>query len=225
MLTLVTRRLHYVQREFMMQTLMFFLFTGIAALIFSKVEKTTYVDGIYFMVVTTLTVGFGDITPHTAIMKVLTFPFTIIGITLLALIVTSIVRLLTDRARRRKLELKKRLKKKVSEKKRIHASYGLKLRPWSARSPTRRWTSVAAKFNVTRGINEITRRRLEETTEGKSEKYAYWSRGIRYLLVHRSSYFQFRRGMHSTIEDVDDSHGDTAILSTFVTCSSLSNPS
>jgi potassium channel subfamily K, other eukaryote len=130
-LTLVTRRLHYVQREFMMQTLVFFLFIGIAALIFCKVEGHTYVDGIYYMVVTTLTIGFGDITPNTACMKVLTFPFTIVGITLLALIVTSIVRLLADRARRRKLELKKRLKKKVSEKKRIHAGYGSKLTPWA----------------------------------------------------------------------------------------------
>lgn len=118
----------------MMQTLVFFLFTGICALIFCKVEGTTYVNGIYFMVVTMLTIGFGDVTPHTAIMKVLTFPMTVIGITLLALIVTSIVRLLTDRARRRKLELKKHLKHKVSEKKRIHAGYGSKLRLWVTRS-------------------------------------------------------------------------------------------
>jgi potassium channel subfamily K, other eukaryote len=136
MFILVTRRLHYVQRDFMMQTLLFFLFTGIAGLIFCKVERTTYVDGIYYIVVTTLTIGFGDITPQTAIMKVLTFPFTVIGIGLLALIVTSIVHLLADRARRRKAELKKRLKKKVSEKKRIHAGYGSKLRLWSARPPS-----------------------------------------------------------------------------------------
>ena len=117
-----------------MQTLIFFLFTAIAALIFSKVEGVSYVDGIYYMVVTTLTIGFGDVTPQTAVMKVLTFPFTIIGITLLALIVTSIVKLLSDRARRRKIELKKRLKKKASDKKRIHAGYGSKLRPWAKRS-------------------------------------------------------------------------------------------
>lgn len=82
------------------------------------------------MVVTTLTIGFGDVTPNTAVMKVFTFPFTIIGITLLALIVTSIVRLLSDRARRRKIALKKRLKQKTKEKQRIHAGYGSKMRPW-----------------------------------------------------------------------------------------------
>src|SRR6202043_2019988 len=55
------------------------------------------------------------------------------GITLLALIVTSIVRLLADRARRRKIELKKRLEQKAKEKKRIHAGYGSKLTPWKAK--------------------------------------------------------------------------------------------
>jgi potassium channel subfamily K, other eukaryote len=100
----------------MVQTLLFFFFLGLSALIFCKVEDVTYVDGIYFAVVTTLTIGFGDITPHTSVMKVLVFPFTLIGIGLLAVIVTSIVRLLSDRARRRKLRLKKRLKERTSEK-------------------------------------------------------------------------------------------------------------
>jgi len=118
MLTLETRRLHHVQREFMVQTLIFFFFVGVWALIFSQTESLTYVDGIYFVVVTTLTIGFGDITPHTAAMKVLIFPFTVIGITLLAVIITSIVRLLSDRARRRNLQIKKQLKAKASEKKR-----------------------------------------------------------------------------------------------------------
>ena len=85
------------------------------------------------MVVTTLTIGFGDMTPSTAVMKVLVFPFTIIGITLLALIVTSIVRLLADRARRRKIELKRRLRNKetAAERKRVYAGYGSKLMPWA----------------------------------------------------------------------------------------------
>jgi potassium channel subfamily K, other eukaryote len=99
----------------MIQTLIFFLFVGITALAFSQVEKTSYVDGIYYIIVTTLTIGFGDITPQTTIMKVLTFPFLIIGVALLAFIVTSIVRLLEDRDRRRKLELKKQRKRRASE--------------------------------------------------------------------------------------------------------------
>jgi potassium channel subfamily K, other eukaryote len=103
----------------MVQTLVFFFFIGICALIFCKAEGVTFVDGIYFMIVTTLTIGFGDITPHTAVMKVLVFPFAIIGLSILAVIVTSIVRLLADRARRRKIEIVKRLKEQQSEKKRL----------------------------------------------------------------------------------------------------------
>jgi potassium channel subfamily K, other eukaryote len=119
----------------MIQTLIFFLFVGITALAFSRVEKINYVDGIYYIVVTILTIGFGDITPQTTVMKVLVFPFVIIGITLLALIVTSIVKLLADRTRRRKLEQKKRIKKKESEKKRTYRGYGSKLRPWMPMEP------------------------------------------------------------------------------------------
>jgi len=102
----------------MVQTLIFFFFVGTWALIFSQTESLTYVDGIYFVVVTTLTIGFGDITPHTPAMKVLIFPFTVVGIGLLAVIIASIVQLLADRTRRRKHQLKKQLKAKASEKKR-----------------------------------------------------------------------------------------------------------
>jgi len=101
------------------------------SLIFSRVEHLSYVDGIYFLIVTTLTIGFGDITPHTTIGKVLAFPVTIVGIALLALIVRSIVRLLSDRARRRKLALKKRLKAKLAEKKTTHR--GSIWRQWAKR--------------------------------------------------------------------------------------------
>jgi potassium channel subfamily K len=120
----------------MLQTTVYFLFIGICALIFSKAEGTSYVDGIYYLVVSMLTIGFGDLTPQTVAMKVLTFPFTIVGITLLALIVTSIVRLLADRARRRKSALKKRLKQKAKDKKRIYGGYGSKLTPWKTKGPT-----------------------------------------------------------------------------------------
>ena len=104
----------------MVQTLIVFFFIAICSLVFSKAESVTYVDGIYFTVVSMLTIGFGDLTPRTPIMKVLTFPFVIIGIALLALVVTSIVRLLEDRARRRKLQMKKRLKQMTREKKKRH---------------------------------------------------------------------------------------------------------
>lgn len=125
-----TRRLHQVQREFMLQTLIFIFVLGIAGLLFCKVENTSYVDGLYWMVTTTLLIGFGDISPHTTVMKVLAFPLIIICVILLALIVTSIVSILSDRARRRKLEMKQRLKKKLSERNRLYAIKKYNFNPW-----------------------------------------------------------------------------------------------
>jgi Ion channel len=111
----------------MFQTLVFVSLLGCGGFLFCKIEGTTYVDGIYWMVTTTLLVGFGDITPRTTVMRVLTFPLTIIAIVLLALIVASIVQILGDRARHRKLEMKQRLKRKLSERKRLHT---MRIRLW-----------------------------------------------------------------------------------------------
>lgn len=102
------------------QTIFFFFFVGICALIFCKIEDVTYVDGIYFIVVTTLTIGFGDIVPTTTAMKVLTFPIAILGISLLAVIVTSILRLLDDRDRRQLFERRSRLRKEQAAKEKKH---------------------------------------------------------------------------------------------------------
>jgi potassium channel subfamily K, other eukaryote len=103
------------------QTVFFFFFVGICGLIFCEIEDVTYVDGIYFIVVTTLTIGFGDMVPTTALMKVLTFPIAILGISLLALIVTSILRLLDDRDRRQLFERRSQLRKEQAAKEKKHA--------------------------------------------------------------------------------------------------------
>ena len=169
----------------MMQTLIFFLFIGIYALIFCKIEGVTYVDGIYYTVVTTLTIGFGDMVPHTAIMKVLTFPFVIIGIALLALIVTSIVRLLADRARRRKLELKKRLKKNISDRKRLHAGYGSRLIPWAARGKNRAGPRLKRSLTLQEEIEKLReddwkrerRANLKSMVTGFTVFVIFWSIG------------------------------------------------
>ena len=173
----------------------------------------------------TLTIGFGDLTPKTTTMKVLTFPFTIIIITLLALIVTSIVRLLADRARRRKLELKKSLKKKVSEKKRIHSGYGSKLRPWSARSSRGDAPRLKRSLTLQEELRKLReddwkrepRANLNSMLIGFTVFLIFWCIGaviFDLVEVHIPA---------SIYVDIHHSLGVTAILSTFVTCSSHSN--
>ena len=165
----------------MMQTLLFFIFIGLWALIFSRAESLTYVDGIYLAVVTTLTIGFGDISPHTAAMKVLIFPFVIVGITLLAVIITSIVRLLSDRARRQKLQLKKQLKEKASEKKRKAAKKAAQNpeRPRLKRSLT---LQEELRQLAEEDWKKQTRNNLRSVVVGLSVFFAFWFMGA--LIFH-----------------------------------------
>ena len=169
------------------------------------------------MVVTTLTIGFGDLTPQSAVLKVLTFPFTIIGITLLALIVTSIVRLLADRARRRKLELKKRLKKKFSEKKRVHAGYGSKLRPWLPRNPNGDGPRLKRSLTLQEELMKL------RADDWKRERRANLNSMILGFIVFLIFWFIgaliFSFVEVCALSDISNgSHGDTEILFIFVTC-------
>ena len=194
----------------MLQTLIFFFFLGISALIFSRAEGLTYVDGIYYTVVTTLTIGFGDITPQTSAMKVFTFPFTIIGITLLAVIVTSIVRLLSDRARRRKLQMKKLLKEKASEKKRKSAQA-------SGQRLKRSLTLQEELHKLSEDDwKRQTRANLRSMAVGLSVFFFFWFIGA--LIFHCIE-------VHTTcLYIVHCSRGDMEMLCTFAICMSLNSP-
>jgi len=190
LLTLETRCLHHVQREFMIQTLIFFSFIGVWALIFSRTEGLTYVDGIYFVVVSTLTIGFGDITPQTATMKVFIFPFTLVGIALLAVIIASIVQLLSDRARRRKLQMKKQLKADASEKARKAAEKASRApeRPRLQRSLT---LQEELQNLAQEDWKRQTRNNLKSMIIGLSVFFAFWLIGalmFHFIEVRPSSY-------------------------------------
>jgi len=212
LLTSDTRRLHHVQREFMVQILIFFFFVGVWALIFSQTEHLTYVDGIYFVVVTTLTIGFGDITPKTAAMKVFIFPFTVIGITLLAVIVTSIVRLLSDRAHRQQLQMKKLLKAKASESKRKAAAK-------AAQSPER--PRLKRSLTLQEELHHLadedwkrqTRNNLKSVAIGLAVFFAFWFLGaLIFCLIE--VYTSLRNRADCRI-------GDMGMLCTFAICLSL----
>lgn len=194
----------------MVQILIFFFFIGICALIFSKAEGITYVNGIYYMVVTTLTIGFGDITPHTAVMKVFTFPFAVIGLTLLAVVVTSIVKLLSDRARRRKLAMTKRLKEKSSEKKRILAKS--KSSSEEKESKMNRNLTLQEELHKLRAEDWKRERRanLRSITIGMSVFFLFWFLGaLIFHCVEVGSLF---------LLIFNCSPGDTAMLSIFAIC-------
>ncbi|KAK6354779.1 Potassium channel [Orbilia brochopaga] len=74
----------------MMHTVFFFMWIGIGALVFCNVQHWTYSDSIYFCNVTLLTIGFGDFSTTSTLARALVFPFSVVGITMLGLIVNNI---------------------------------------------------------------------------------------------------------------------------------------
>lgn len=78
------------QRNLILQTMMFFIWLAGGAGVFVKVSGSQYVDMLYFCDVTILTVGFGDFHPINDCGRGLVFPYSVGGIIILGLMVSSI---------------------------------------------------------------------------------------------------------------------------------------
>ena len=78
------------QRNLILQTMMFFIWLAGGGGIFARVSGWTFVDALYFCDVTILTVGFGDFHPTNDIGRGLVFPYSVGGIVILGLMVSSI---------------------------------------------------------------------------------------------------------------------------------------
>ncbi|KAH6673592.1 hypothetical protein B0J14DRAFT_591121 [Halenospora varia] len=78
------------QRTLILQTMMFFFWLAGGAAVFQKVAGFSYADALYFCDVTVLTVGFGDFTAPNDAGRGLVFPYSVIGIIFLGLMINSI---------------------------------------------------------------------------------------------------------------------------------------
>ncbi|RMZ85066.1 hypothetical protein DV738_g349, partial [Chaetothyriales sp. CBS 135597] len=78
------------QRNLILQTIMFFIWLGGGAAVFSYCEQWTYPDALYFCDVTILTIGFGDFVVSNDLDRGLVFPFSVGGMIILGLMVSSI---------------------------------------------------------------------------------------------------------------------------------------
>lgn len=83
-------KLSLSQRSLMLQTVFFLSYTLIAAEIYSVIEGWQYLDGVYFVVVTLFTIGFGDLVPRTHLGRSLFFPFAVGGILFVGVIIGNI---------------------------------------------------------------------------------------------------------------------------------------
>ncbi|CAD6449435.1 e81b35ae-da43-46ea-9648-487375b6f3e0 [Sclerotinia trifoliorum] len=78
------------QRTLILQTMMFFIWLAGGAGIYQKVCGFKYADALYFCDVTILTVGFGDFVPNNNLGRGLLFPYAVIGIIFLGLMINSL---------------------------------------------------------------------------------------------------------------------------------------
>ncbi|ESZ99124.1 hypothetical protein SBOR_0534 [Sclerotinia borealis F-4128] len=79
-----------VQRTLILQNMMFFLWLAGGAAMYESVCGFQYADALYFCDVTILTVGFGDFVPNNNLGRGLLFPYAVIGIIFLGLMVNSL---------------------------------------------------------------------------------------------------------------------------------------
>ncbi|KAF4539384.1 Voltage-gated potassium channel beta-2 subunit [Lasiodiplodia theobromae] len=90
------------QRTLILQTMMFFVWLAGGGGIFSRIETLhgqdnwTFANALYFCDVTILTVGFGDMVPSNDVSRGLVFPYSVGGIIMLGLVVSSIYKFSTD---------------------------------------------------------------------------------------------------------------------------------
>lgn len=86
------------QRTLILQTMLFFIWLAGGAGVFSRIETLygesawSYVDSLYFCDVTILTVGFGDLYPTSNTGRGLVFPYSVGGIIMLGLTISSITK-------------------------------------------------------------------------------------------------------------------------------------
>ena len=78
------------QRNLILQTMMFFFWLAGGAAVFARTEGWSFVDSLYFCDVTVLTVGFGDFHPINDVGRGLVFPYSVGGIIILGLMISSI---------------------------------------------------------------------------------------------------------------------------------------
>jgi potassium channel subfamily K len=78
------------QRTLILQMTAFVIWLLVGAAIFRRVLEISFADALYFCDVTVLTLGFGDITATTPVGRGLIWPYAVIGIIILGLVVGSI---------------------------------------------------------------------------------------------------------------------------------------
>jgi potassium channel subfamily K len=78
------------QRTLILQTMMFFIWLAGGAGVYEAVCGFSYANALYFCDVTILTIGFGDFVPTNSLGRGLLFPYSVVGIIFLGLMINSL---------------------------------------------------------------------------------------------------------------------------------------
>ncbi|KAL9078636.1 MAG: hypothetical protein Q9157_002435 [Trypethelium eluteriae] len=153
------------QRNLILQTYLFFVWLAGGAAVFSAFETRwgqmpwSFVDGLYFCDVTILTVGFGDLTPTDNVGRGIVFPYSVGGIIMLGLVISSISRFTgelgqenvvkghVERARVRTVGRSVTDSFELEERAGVHIERPHRHRP-PVPTPERRRSSVSTHFNM-----------------------------------------------------------------------------
>lgn len=139
------------QRTLILQTMMFFFWLAGGAAVFSKVTGLSYADALYFCDVTVLTIGFGDIVPTNDSARGIVFPYSVIGIIFLGLMINSIRKFASGMSKDkvvRKHQLKERAQtfgRTVTSEKELRDRLGLPPKEDSDESGARRRSVTTGK--------------------------------------------------------------------------------
>ncbi|KAF1349693.1 hypothetical protein BDV97DRAFT_173150 [Delphinella strobiligena] len=90
-------KLTLAQRTLMFQVVIFLGYILCAAAVYARVESWDYLDAVYWVTVTALTIGFGDYSPKTHLGRGLLFPMAVGAILFVGLIIASIRSLVLER--------------------------------------------------------------------------------------------------------------------------------
>ena len=131
------------QRSLVIINIIFLAYVAIGALISALTMALTFVDALYFTIVTTLTIGFGDIVPITAAQRTIVCLYAVLGIIILGAAVRLTSAAVLEALQAGYLRRSEEFKRRRRERKREH-------------DQVRRWCAAVEERLVERGLDVWT---------------------------------------------------------------------
>lgn len=94
---------HQEEQKAILLAVLFILTIG--TIFYHNIEGMTYVDALYFSVMTLATVGYGDLTPQTNLGKIFTVVYVLIGVGILTALIATFNRALAEYHQRKNASL------------------------------------------------------------------------------------------------------------------------